>query len=137
MGNYVTDETDVREHAPMLFVEAFSGSTVPTTTQVTSEIIPEIEGEVDAAFKSIGITTPLADSDDITRIRRYVLDGCVWLAFVRSQRGLRGYTSDSLIAKYEDRYRKFITKIEKQQFALPSQATNTRKRSVTINRKRM
>lgn len=77
---YANANTEIKSYTG--FVSDYSSTTMPTLAQVT-DIITQVEGEIDVALVGLGITTPITNATLLANVRKYSGMGSAGLTLQR------------------------------------------------------
>jgi len=104
---YASANTEVKGYTG--FTTDYSTGTSPTLTQV-SDIIAQVEGEIDTTLAGIGLTVPVTNSNLIAYVRKYSGMGSAGLTLQRYGKNDADYRlADWFYSKFETWIDKLIT----------------------------
>ena len=105
--SYASANTEVLAYTG--FATVYSSSTMPTLAQVT-DIIEQIEGEIDTTLSGLGITVPVTNATLIDYIRKQSAMGSAGLTLQRYGKNDNDFRlADWFYGKYESWIDKLIT----------------------------
>lgn len=120
--------TDVQARFPYL---TFGVSTKPSIDTVT-DMIEEIEGEINAAMRAANYdTVPATDADDVNMLRGVVVEIVKARAFMIAF----GDKEPAWVARAEARYTRWLERMADGDIFLPSQSPQSGVGAVTLTRR--
>lgn len=104
---YASANTEVKGYTG--FPSDYSSTTMPTLAQV-SDIITQIEGEIDVAIGGLGITTPVTNATLLANVRKYSGMGSAGLSLQRYGKNENDFRlADWFYSKFENWIEKLTT----------------------------
>lgn len=104
---YISANSEVKGYTG--FTNDYSSTTMPTLLQVT-DIITQVEGEIDVAIGGLGITTPVTNNTLLANVRKYAGMGSAGLALQRYGKNENDFRlADWFYSKFESWIDKLTT----------------------------